>query len=30
VLPERGGEPLPTTWDGPHEVADDLRGTRPG
>lgn len=29
VLPERGGEPLPTTWDGPFEVADDLRG-RPG
>lgn len=30
VLPERGGEPLPTTWEGPYEVADDLRGNRPG
>ncbi len=30
VLPERGGEPLPTTWDGPYEVADDLRGNRTG
>ena len=29
VLPERG-QPLPTTWDGPFEVADDLRGNRPG
>ena len=28
VVPERGGEPLPTTWDGPYEVADDLRGNR--
>ena len=30
VVPERGGEPLATTWDGPYEVADDLRGHRPG
>lgn len=30
VVPERGGEPLPTTWDGPYEVADDLRGHRAG
>lgn len=29
VLPERGGEPLPTHWDGPYEVADDLRTARP-